>query len=759
MEFIKRLAPDVPDTWDPDSVHEVDEAHLLEEQLLLHEDQYTSDGENISVVVGSWNVNQKQPPAEAQLRRWLHLDTDPPPDVVGVGLQELDMSVGAMLREETPAAAPWSHAFKNAARDQWSCVGERQLVGLYLIVLVRKALLTGGKDAPVGEFAISSVRCGAMNNAMANKGGVGLRLRVHRTSFAFVTMHLAAHMSHVERRNRDFLRIYDMMHFSVDAGALPVLLRDQERIFFFGDLNYRVEMGYDEVLSLIDKREWQRLHDCDQLRRQLKLGETLYARLGIRDALPSFAPTYKYDAGTLRYDTSEKRRVPAWTDRVLWWAPPYCKADLLRPGVAGLDTGPPTGHGSATERARDPMSLQNFWREEMGEHRSDHRPVTAHFDVAVKVELPEEKERIRVEIRRRMEKFGQDEFLLPKIEHDRSDIQFGDVCFGDGPVEEIRLSNRGHAVTNVMVHSYAPPESTGRVVFSKQWISVNRLELRIAPRNDGGREEILRVQCCVDKESVRGLHDGGPFRAAPEDTQPPVLAHWLLLSAGQQRFFFECTARVAPSCFGSWLTHLEMCGLVPVKQAYQLGPDQQPPPPRRPSVPKELWFMVDYITRYGTQTPDLFQDDISPQEFQRLRQRLDECGDGFVEGSFSVRAVGQALLKFLADLQEPVVIPALHERCLARPPHAQAAQIISELPTVHFNVFTYIVAFLKFLLTPANSEANLLTPELLAQGFGPVLLQRGQARRLRLRRGAAVSTAAAEAERAGATHFLLGFLA
>ena len=39
---------------------------------------------------------------------------------------------------------------------------------------------------------------------------------------------------------------------------------------------------------------------------------------GFSEGNPDFAPTYKYDLFSDDYDTSEKLRTPAWTDRVVW---------------------------------------------------------------------------------------------------------------------------------------------------------------------------------------------------------------------------------------------------------------------------------------------------------------------------------------------------------------------------------------------------------------------------------------------------------
>lgn len=139
-----------------------------------------------------------------------------------------------------------------------------------------------------------------------------------------------------------------------------------------GDLNYRIEAHRDKVMSLIAAQDWAGLHAHDQLLREVRTNRACRLRFFSEGPL-LFAPTYKYDRHTSTYDTSEKRRTPAWCDRILW-----------RSAVEG--------------RVR-----QVEYRRWDHPDVSDHRPVSGVFEVVVKSVRADGRARVKRDVEERWE--------------------------------------------------------------------------------------------------------------------------------------------------------------------------------------------------------------------------------------------------------------------------------------------------------------------------------------------------------------------
>lgn len=92
---------------------------------------------------------------------------------------------------------------------------------------------------------------------------------------------------------------------------------------FFGDLNFRIDLSYESVLSTINSMTDSNYED--QLHAMLSYDQLNTNRvecswMGCFKEMPiHFLPTYKYDKKSKKYDTSAKKRVPSWTDRILWY--------------------------------------------------------------------------------------------------------------------------------------------------------------------------------------------------------------------------------------------------------------------------------------------------------------------------------------------------------------------------------------------------------------------------------------------------------
>ncbi|KQK03056.1 type I inositol polyphosphate 5-phosphatase 1 [Brachypodium distachyon] len=231
----------------------------------------------------------------------------------------------------------------------------KQMVGIFLTVWVRRELRKF-----VHNIKVSTVGVGATGKA-GNKGAVSASMSIHQTTFCFVCTHLAAgeRPADLLKRNTDVHEIHRRTRFSAASNAagleLPREIHDHERIFWLGDLNYRIEVPYDRAHGLVAAMDWAGLAEKDQLKRELRKGRAFE---GWAEGALEFAPTYKYEIGPpaqkSRYigdDGKGGRRTPAWCDRVLSY-----------------------GKG---------LRLLRYTRVEMA--TSDHRPVAATYGAEVEV--------------------------------------------------------------------------------------------------------------------------------------------------------------------------------------------------------------------------------------------------------------------------------------------------------------------------------------------------------------------------------------
>mmetsp|Transcript_16231 Transcript_16231/g.30700 ORF Transcript_16231/g.30700 Transcript_16231/m.30700 type:complete len:547 (+) Transcript_16231:228-1868(+) len=111
------------------------------------------------------------------------------------------------------------------------------------------------------------------------------------------------------------------------------LLDAFDHVIWCGDFNFRIHGTRDIVDTLLKKNRCDVLLHNDQLTMLMQYDK---AFKGFKEGPVTFRPTYKFDKLSDKYDTSSKRRIPAWTDRIIFKENSriellsYCSARNLR---------------------------------------------------------------------------------------------------------------------------------------------------------------------------------------------------------------------------------------------------------------------------------------------------------------------------------------------------------------------------------------------------------------------------------------------
>lgn len=337
----------------------------------------------IQIAMGTWNVNggkqfRSNLLGTAELTDWLldapqlsgamdSQDDGGPADIFAVGFEEMvELSAGNIVNASTTNRKMWGEQLQKAISrsHRYILLTSAQLVGVCLYIFVRPYHVPFIRDV-----AIDTVKTG-MGGKAGNKGAVGIRFQFHSTSFCFICSHLTAGQSQVKERNEDYREITHKLSFPPGRNIFS-----HDYVFWCGDFNYRIDLTYEEVFYFVKRQDWKKLMEFDQLQLQKSNGKIFK---DFHEGTINFGPTYKYDVGSAAYDTSDKCRTPAWTDRVLWWRKkhPYDKtAGELNLLDSDLD-------GDANIRHTwSPGTLKYYGRAEL--QASDHRPVLAIVEVEV----------------------------------------------------------------------------------------------------------------------------------------------------------------------------------------------------------------------------------------------------------------------------------------------------------------------------------------------------------------------------------------
>ncbi|OAD08897.1 hypothetical protein MUCCIDRAFT_117152, partial [Mucor lusitanicus CBS 277.49] len=580
-----------------------------------------------SVFVGTWNVHGSLP--TTSLKTWLQgtLKADDgssfDPDFYVIGLQEMETNTEAYIRYDPAKENAWVKAIIDSLKDggkDYYKVESKQLVTMLMIVIAKKS------HRPFISEVTSTYAGVGLMNMMGNKGGISVRLRFHDSYLCFVTSHLAAFTDKTEKRNQDFTELSKRLVFPQRSDPLTEYF--DSFLVWCGDLNYRVNLNEAVIKNWLRQERLDILLDYDQLSIERDAGRTFQ----MFDEGPiTFAPTYKYDAGTNQYDTSEKRRAPSWTDRILW------KKD--RKGTA-----------------EQSLELKSY-KDCMEMMMSDHKPVRALLEMNVRKIDSRLQKQTQEKLVKQL-KDNQDD--QPRGEISSSYVDFGKVQFMEYKEQNVILTNTGTVLT---VFKFLPKDADGTIL--PPWLQVSPLSGVVAP----GEKVIIRFEVTIDPTISAPLNRG-------EENMDDIL---ILRLENSKDFFISVSGYYIPTCFGVPLEQLSEM-VVPISEAAAknlqrskpANPNnpQQPPSPvlNQIDLPKELWKVMNFLwnaNMFRIESLFLEHGDLIVSTY--IRKCLDN-GEQFDTNlgkeAISANSMIDVLVAFLECLPEPIITTNMYERAL-----------------------------------------------------------------------------------------------
>lgn len=286
-------------------------------QLMKNKHSNQDEPDMISIFIGTWNMGSV--PAPKPLGSWISSRG------LGKTLDEMAVTIPHDIyvfgtQENSVCDKEWVETLRCSLKEytemEYKPIAVQTLWNIKIVVLVKAE-----HENRISHVGMSSVKTG-IANTLGNKGAVGVSFMFNGTSFGFVNCHLTSGNEKIHRRNQNYLDILRQLSLGdKQLNSFDISLRFTH-LFWFGDLNYRLDMDIQEILNYINRKEFDPLLKVDQLNLEREKNK-IFLRFAEEEI--SYPPTYRYERGSRdtyvwqkQKATGMRTNVPSWCDRILW---------------------------------------------------------------------------------------------------------------------------------------------------------------------------------------------------------------------------------------------------------------------------------------------------------------------------------------------------------------------------------------------------------------------------------------------------------
>jgi hypothetical protein len=258
------------------------------------------DARPLKLSVMTWNAGCTRPAHNFPAI----VSTGPDVDIWVFGMQEC-------LYDPVPPSKTCEADWVNLLKEALSAHGEFILVTTVSLWQIRIAVLIRSSVRHcVTDVSTSTVATG-FAGIVKNKGASAVSMAINGTKCLFICSHLAARPERVTQRKTMTADILKGLKLPSPSGSDLFPEAAFAHIFWFGDLNYRVDLPFEQCITNVEQTDpplIAPLYETDQLRTARYLGETLAS---FHEQTIYFTPTYRLEPGTANYG-NKRGQSPSW---------------------------------------------------------------------------------------------------------------------------------------------------------------------------------------------------------------------------------------------------------------------------------------------------------------------------------------------------------------------------------------------------------------------------------------------------------------